>query len=395
MRIVFDGTAAVRQRAGIGRFARGLLRGLAEIDGQNSYSLVTVGRARIHPRDIVVPDHHRWIRLPLSERLARIGWHRLHLLPSPALLVPGASLFFTPDFALPRPGRTPSILTVHDLSFLVHPECADDGLRQYLTAEVPRSVRQAAAIVAVSRTTADAVATSLGIDVARIAVVPNGVDAMFVPLPVHCSEPSPPSRLGLRDGYVLSVGTIEPRKNYVRLLQAFAALRKRLSNAGRDGPLATSPRDRSPDGNVMLAVVGREGWLFEPVFREMARLGLEHSVRFFGNASDSDLLELYQHAGAFVFPSLYEGFGIPPLEAMACGVPVAASTGGALPEVLGDAAHYFDPLDVEAMSAAIERVLTDDACRCDLRRRGFVRAGEYTWERAGRAALRLFEQVAS
>ena len=218
---------------------------------------------------------------------------------------------------------------------------------------------------------------------------------MFGPLPGQCSEPPRPSRFGLRDGYVLSVGTIEPRKNYVRLLQAFAALRKRLRSAGEDESRASAPPDRSSDGDVMLAVVGREGWLFEPVFREMARLGLEHSVRFFGNATDSDLLDLYQHAGAFVFPSLYEGFGIPPLEAMACGVPVVASTGGALPEVLADAALYFDPLDVQAMSAAIERVLTDDACRCDLRSRGFVRASEYTWERAGRAALRLFERVAA
>ncbi len=395
MRIVFDGTAAVRQRAGIGRFARGLLRGLAGIDDLNSYTLVTVGRARLSRDDVEVPVHHLWLRLPLSERLARIGWHRLRILPSPASAIPGASVFFTPDFALPRPGRTPSILTVHDLSFLVHPECADAGLRRYLVDEVPRSIRQAAAVVAVSRTTAHALQTLLGVDSGRIAVVPNGVDAAFRPLPAAGgAEPAPPP-YGLQRGYLLSVGTLEPRKNYLRLLQAFSALKKRLLRSGWSaGPDVPREGARMPH-DLQLVIAGREGWQFEPIFREVARLGLEQSVRFFANAADPDLLALYRHAGGYVCPSLYEGFGIPPLEAMACGVPVASSTGGALPEVLEDAALYFDPLDVESMSRAIERLLTDASCSGLLRERGFVRAGQYTWARAGQAALDLFRRVAA
>ncbi len=391
MRIVFDGTAALRQRAGVGRFARGLLQGLAEIDGQNFYTLVTTGRARLDPDDLTLPQHHRWLRLPLSERLARIGWHRLHILPSPAMAVRHASLFFTPDFALPRPGRVPSILTVHDLSFLIHPECADDGLRKYLSAEVPRSIRQAAAVVAVSRTTADALQSRLGVDPARIRVVPNGVDARFRPPPVHEGGPLTQPPFSCYPGYVLSVGTLEPRKNYVRLLQAFSLLRKRLG-CGLANPVLTG--DSSSQG-IMLVIAGREGWMFEPIFREVARLGLEHSVRFFSDAADDDLLHLYQHAGLFVSPSLYEGFGIPPLEAMACGVPVVSSTGGALPEVLGEAALYFDPLDIQGMSETMERGLTDEECRQALHARGLARASLYTWEAAGRAVLALFERVAA
>jgi glycosyltransferase involved in cell wall biosynthesis len=386
MRIVFDGTAALRQRAGVGRFARGLLAGLAEVDAENAYTLVSVGRARLDERDLHLPLHHKWLRLPLSERLARIGWHRLHVLPSPALAVRGASLFFTPDFALPRPGRVPSILTVHDLSFLLHPECADDGLRKYLSAEVPRSIAQAAAVVAVSRTTAGALQSELGVDPARIAVVPNGVDPQFCPLPAAEASPSP---FGLPERYVLSVGTLEPRKNYVRLLQAFSVLKKRLQR----GEAPAAGASRTPADFLVLVIAGREGWMFEPIFREVARLGLEHSVRFFADATDRDLLALYQHAGLFVFPSLYEGFGIPPLEAMACGVPVASSTGGALPEVLGDAALYFDPEDVPAMVGTIERALKDEECRQSLRLRGLARAAEYTWDSAGRAALTLFERI--
>ena len=386
MRIVFDGTAAVRQRAGVGRFARGLLAGLAEVDTENAYTLVTAGRARLDERELRLPLHHKWLRLPLTERLARIGWHRLHLLPSPALAVRGANLFFTPDFALPRPGRVPSILTVHDLSFLLHPECADDGLRRYLSAEVPRSIAQAAAVVAVSRTTAGALQSELGIDPARITVVPNGVDPQFCPLPAAEASRSP---FGLPECYVLSVGTLEPRKNYVRLLKACSVLKKRFKRGGEDAAGA----GRTPADSIVLAIAGREGWMFEPIFREVARLGLAHSVRFFADAADRDLLALYQHAGLFVFPSLYEGFGIPPLEAMACGVPVASSTGGALPEVLGDAALYFDPEDVPAMAGAIERALLDEECRQLLRLRGLARSAEYSWDTAGRAALALFERV--
>jgi glycosyltransferase involved in cell wall biosynthesis len=391
MRIVFDGTAAVRQRAGIGRFARGLLHGLAEIDDQNYYALVTVGRARLRAQELRVPAHHRWLHLPVSERIARIGWHRLRVLPSPALAVPRASLFFTPDFTLPRAGRTPSILTVHDLSFIAHPECADAGLRRYLGAEVPRSLKQAAAVVAVSETTARALTAVFGVDPARIEVVPNGVDAMFIPLPEADGRAGIPPPFGLCDAYLLTVGTLEPRKNYSRLLQAFALLTKRHHRTEGVPPGAS----RASGPSLQLAIVGREGWQFEPIFRDVARLGLEDSVRFFTNASDSDLLTLYQRASAFVYPSLYEGFGIPPLEAMACGIPVASSTGGALPEVLGEAAVYFDPLNVQAMSEAIERVLTDDTCRHDLSERGLARAGTYTWDRAGRAALSLFRRVAA
>jgi glycosyltransferase involved in cell wall biosynthesis len=220
-------------------------------------------------------------------------------------------------------------------------------------------------------------------------VVPNGVDAQFCPL-AHSDGPASQPPFGLPAGYLLTVGTLEPRKNHVRLLQAFAKLRKQTKRPQS----ATWPRTAADAGHT-LVLAGREGWKFEPIFREVARLSLESSVKFLTNTSDSDLLSLYQHASAMVFPSLYEGFGIPPLEAMACGVPVAASTGGALPEVVGDAALCFDPLDVDAMAVALERILEDEPLRSALRERGLKRAAEYTWARAGNEALQLFERVAT
>jgi glycosyltransferase involved in cell wall biosynthesis len=381
MRFVVDATAAERQRAGVGRFARGLLAGLAEVDTVNDYYLVTTGRKRLGLVPSSLPTHHHWIRLPVPERIARIAWHRLRIAPPPTWLVRNASLFFTPDFALPPSGHVPSILTVHDLSFLTHPECADEGLRRYLATEVPRSIDAASAVVAVSQTTADALHVLLGVEPARVAIVPNGVDPQFCPMPAARDDAEPSLPFGLAPGYLLTVGTLEPRKNHLRLLQAFAKLTRRVY--------------RQPGSGPILVIAGRLGWKFEPIFREIARLNLGASVRFLTNIDDDDLLSLYRHARAFVFPSLYEGFGIPPLEAMACGIPVAASTAGALSEVLGSAALFFNPLDVDEMSTVMEQILIDDQARQNLRELGLVRARTYTWTKSAASALHLFERVAA
>lgn len=398
MRIAVDATAAVRQYAGVGRFARGVLGGLGRLDAHNHYVLIMAGTPRLTIAADQLPQYHSWLRLPLSERVATILWQRLKVLPPPTRFAGRCALFFTPDYALPPVGALPGVVTVHDLSFLIHPECADERLRRYLCAVVPRAVQRAAAVIAVSQTTAMAVADLLGVEERRIHVVPNGVDRLFsagaqIGATGGASDEQGATarlreRLGLEPGYLLSVGTLEPRKNYVRLLQAFAQLRRRAAKtpAMRPGHGGWAPR---------LVIAGREGWLYEPIFREVARLGLGNAVRFVTRADDRDLLALYCGARAFAYPSVYEGFGIPPLEAMACGIPVAASTGGAIPEVLGAAAAYFDPADVDDMAAAIERVLLDEALRADLMHRGRERAALYTWEGAAAEALSLFNSIAA
>ncbi|HEY8283893.1 MAG TPA: glycosyltransferase family 1 protein [Chloroflexota bacterium] len=386
MRIVMDATAAVRQQAGVGRFARGLLSGLATTDLENQYYLLTTGRARLEvpPRDL--PARHRWIRLPISERVATIAWQRGRLRPSPAQLIAGAGLFVTPDYALPEVGRLPSALTVHDLSFLLFPECADDGLRRYLEKIVPRSLGQASLVLAVSHTTAASLTSLLGVAPERIVVVGNAVDGRFSPLPKPDAgelEHRLAEVFDLQPGYLLTVGTLEPRKNLVRLLGAYAALRSGWTRRHTEHPCP------------ILVIAGREGWRFEPIFREVARLGVGPWVRFYTRVRDQDLLSLYRGAAAFVCASLYEGFGIPPLEAMACGIPVASSTGGALLEVLGEAAVRFDPIDVDGMSAALETVLTDDNARIRLIAAGRARAAAYSWVESARTALSAFKKVAA
>ncbi len=386
MKIVVDATAAVRQQAGVGRFARGLLSGLATVDAHNEYVLVTTGKARVTQDAADLPTRHRLIRLPISERFATAAWQRLRLRPSPVDFVRGADFFVTPDYALPRVGRTAAAVTVHDLSFLLVPECADAHLRAYLERVVPRSVEDASLVFAVSHATAAALTSQLGVPPERIAVVGNAVDARFHP--ANATEQALAARglrtsFGLEPGYLLTVGTLEPRKNLVRLLGAYAGLRR-----GWDARAAGTPCP-------ILVIVGREGWRFEPIFRECARLGLGRAVRFFTRVGDNELLTFYWGARAFVCASLYEGFGIPPLEAMACGIPVTSSTSGALGEVLGDAALEFEALDVEGMSAALGTILTDEALREQLIVAGARRRASYSWADSARSALAAIERVAA
>jgi len=244
MRIAMDATAAVRQQAGVGRFARGLLAGLALVDPDNEYVLLTTGRARIALPAHDLPARHHWLRLPISERLATIAWQRARLRPSPAQLVRGAGLFVTPDYALPEVGRLPAAVTVHDLSFLLFPECADDGLRRYLEKVTPRSLDRASLVLAVSHTTAAALTALLGVAPERIVVVGNAVEARFAPVALAEEVEQGKSleeRFRLQPGYLLTVGTLEPRKNLVRLLGAYAALRSRWARRHTAQPLS-APR---------------------------------------------------------------------------------------------------------------------------------------------------------
>ena len=200
----------------------------------------------------------------MPERTARYAWHRLHIGPGPTSLVRGASVFFTPDFALPPVHKVPAVPTVHDLSFLTHPDCHEESLRRYLTRAVRRATTRAAAVVAVSQTTAIALGEMLGVEADRIALVPNGVDSQFTPLdPAEDGSGSLPP-FGLPDGYLLAVGTLEPRKNYIRLLQAFALLLRELPSpnapelAARDARGAERLRPNSgEDSGPGIAEIGR------------------------------------------------------------------------------------------------------------------------------------------
>ena len=303
-----------------------------------------------------------------------VAWHRARL-PLPAdLLAGGASVFYSPDFALPPLARARGVVTIHDLSFLTHPETHYPPLRAYLSRVVPRSVRDADLVLADSQQTRRDLLTYLDAPAHKIEVVLSAADPLFRPVQRREQIEAVLRRHGVDRPYLISVGTIQPRKNLPLVFDALRLLRQE----GRD---------------LLLVHVGRPGWLYEPVFEALRESGVQDAVRMLEGVDDSDLAALYSGAVAFVFPSLYEGFGIPCLEAMACGAPVIASAAGSLAEVVGEAGITVDPHDAPALAAGVSRLLDDAAFRDDLVRRGYERAARFSWEESGERLRVLLERL--
>ena len=376
MRIAIDYTAAVNQTAGIGRFVRSLVDAVIHLDARNQYVLM---HAAPRPEALFqFPDRPNVSRrgLRLSERALNIVWHRAGI-PLPADWMTGPiDLFHSPDFVLPPLRRTPGILTVHDLAFLLFPECAEESLREYLLKAVPRSVRRADFVVADSENTANDVICMLGVPPERVAVVPGGVDPGFSPVKNPTVLAAARRNLGLDDTpFILFVGVIEPRKNLRGLMDAFAILKSRYRLPHR------------------LVIAGGRGWLSDGIFQYAERSPLLHEMLFTGFVPDADLPALYSAADVLVMPSLYEGFGLPLLEAMACGTPVVASNAASLPEVVGDAGPLVNPNDPDALAEALARVVSDSGLHADLRARGLARAAQFTWQTAAAKLLAVYERV--
>lgn len=375
MRIGIDYTAAVRQRAGIGRYTRELVGALLALPSPHRYTLFAA-TGGLHGALPALPAAVRLRTLPLSDDWMARLWHRARL-PLPVEWVTGrVELFYSPDFVLPPtlPGvRT--LLTVHDLSFLRYPDHFVPKLVDYLSRAVPRAVARADRVLADSQATRADLIERLGAPADKVEVLYSGVDQRFCPT----AEPGERERLQARYGwdgqpYVLTVGTLQPRKNYVRLIRAFARLR---------------PADLPP--GMRLLIAGGRGWLYEEVLAEADR----HAgrVRVLGFVEDEDLPALYRGASLFVFPSLYEGFGLPVLEALACGVPVVCSNASSLPEVAGDAALLVAPEDEDGLAEGLLRALTDEPLRQEMIARGLRQAARFTWEQAARQLLAAFDRL--
>jgi glycosyltransferase involved in cell wall biosynthesis len=391
MRIGIDFTSGVQQRAGIGRYTRELVRALAELDNANEYVLFQAHRGA-KERAGPWPQNFHVRSIPVTDRWLVILWQRLRL-PIPVELCTGpVDVFHSPDFVLPPVRRARTVLTVHDLSFLTTPETFAPGLRDYLTRAVHRAVARADHILADSGSTKDDLITYLKTDPDRITVVYPGVEPRFRPL----DEPAVSTvcgRYGLSRPFILSVSTLQPRKNYTTLIEAYAHLESYGLQTLRPGGVPSLSRDSGQAADYELVIVGSKGWLYQEIFETVERLGLAGRVRFLEFVPDEDLPALYNAADLFALPSLYEGFGLPVLEALACGTPVVTSNVSSLPEVAGDAAVLVSPRDVEGLSQALYRALTDQELRTTLRQRGLMQAQYFTWHQAAKTVLDVYRQL--
>ena len=377
MRVAIDYTAAIYQAAGIGRFVRSLVWALSEIDPETEYLLVYADPPRGTLPSIPRAPNFSARRIPISERALTVLWHRLTL-PFPVDLITGpVDVFHSPDFVLPPVWRASSVLTVHDLAFLLRPECAEEGLRDYLEKTVPRSVARADFILADSVNTQDDLICLLGVPPSKIEVVPGGVDPSFVPVRDPKVLEAVRQRLTGGAPFILSVGMIEPRKNLALLIDAFGLLKSRHHLPHK------------------LVLAGKKGWLSEGIYERAARSPVSSEIVFPGYVPESDLPALYSAADLFAFPSLYEGFGLPPLEAMACGTPVVASRAASLPEVVGDAAIMVDPESLEDLAEGLAKPLTDARLREQMVASGFRQSKQFTWRASARKMLAVYRRLSS
>jgi glycosyltransferase involved in cell wall biosynthesis len=372
MRICLDISPAVHHRAGLGRYAQELTTALVAADQQNEYVAFYQ-----HPRDAEVDaplDQLPRLTSDLDTKPWRFSALLAYFLRIPQdRMFPGIDLFHATDHLLPRLHGIKTVFTLHDLIYCVHPETHKPLNRWFLTLMMPRFLRMADAVIAISENTRQDAMRFYHLEEDKIHVVYEGVNKSFRPASARAMADI--RRLyALPQRFILYLGTIEPRKNLITLLEAYRDLLR-------------------GDSELRLVIAGKKGWLYTGFFERMREWGLEEQVLFPGFIPEADLPALYSAAELFVFPSLYEGFGLPILEAMACGTAVVSSNASSLPEVAGDAALMVDPHSVNDLARAMSRLLDDEALRRELESRGVRQAAKFTWELAARDTLAVYESV--
>jgi glycosyltransferase involved in cell wall biosynthesis len=374
MRIALNMLFVAPGLAGGRVYCEGLLRGLQSVDEENTYVVYTRRGVSLPPLD---PGRFRHVEAPVApgSTVGRTLWEYRRL--PRAVRHEGFDLFHGLGSLSPSSRSCPFVLTVHDLIYRHFPESLPLGPRLFMRCVHGPSARRADRVIAVSRHVAQEVVTHLGVKEERVRVVLEGAGNDLRPVTDEGRIGATLARYGVRRPYVVSVCRAYAHKNLAGLLRALARLR---SMGHRD---------------VQLVLVGDRYHSGHEIDRLAAELGLAGSVVCTGYVGNDELSVLYSGAAVFAFPSLAEGFGLPVLEAMACGAPVVSSGATSLPEVVGEAGVLADARDPGAFAGALARVLDDGALRDDLRRRGMKRAGELSWERCARQTLAVYQELAA
>jgi glycosyltransferase involved in cell wall biosynthesis len=375
MHIGIDAHAIGARQGGNETYIRNLIRALAEIDGGNRYTLYLAnagaaeewraGFIKRFPNFEVrsLPPPTPLVRVPVALAL------ELRLRPVDVLHVQYTAPPFCP---------VPVVATIHDLAFEHLPETFTRRGSLQLKLTVRRTARKAARIATVSEYSRQDLLRTYKLAPEKVVVTYNGIEPHFTPRPGSPDEAAVVrGRFGIERDFILAVGSLQPRKNLVRLIRAYARLR-----SGQEG------------FQSQLVIVGRKLWLTDEIFAEVKKQQWADDVILTGYVPDDDLPALYRAASAFVYPSIFEGFGLPPLEAMACGTPVVTSNTSSLPEVVGAAALMIDPYDERELANALLRIVNDESLRTGLRERGIERAQAFTWRAAAEKTLQLYREAA-
>jgi len=362
--------ANIKDKVGMGNYADNLIRAIADIDTQHSYSLYLrrprrtefeVGKENFHYvslRSFSPRTFWTQCRLPLE-----LFCSRPHVLHIPA------------GQKIPWYRPCPTIVTIHDLAFLKFKDYFQRGVRWRSTFFTEHAARHADRIIAISQATKNDIIEAYHINEQRVDVIYHGVGKEFRPVEKNARVDSIKAKYAIQYPYVLFIGVLQPRKNISRLIRAFSRILPRYQ------------------GKLQLVIAGNKGWLYEDIFRTVRACNIEDRVVFTGYVPKGEVMLLLNGACLFVLPSLYEGFGMPLLEAMACGTPVITSNISSMPEVVGEAGLLCDPYDEDAIAGRMNDVLAHGTLRDELSRKGLQRAKCFSWKRAAEKTKALYETM--
>ncbi len=367
LHVAVDGRLLSYTAGGISQYTRQLVSQIVPmLEPHEQMTLLRSGRlpspdldvAKLRYASLLTPAHHRWEQMSLPLELLRIR----------------PSLVHSPDFIPPMRGPWRRVITIHDLAFLLYPGMVTPESRAYY-GQIGKAARVADAVITVSQFTASDVTRLLDADPARINVIQNGVDPSLAPVTDQAVIDEWRAHHRINRPYILYAGTFEPRKNLPLLVDAFARLRR--------------------EHDVLLVLLGARGWLYEPTFECILSSRVANYVRVLEDQPRSEWAIAYSAAAVAVTPSIYEGFGLPVLEAMACGAPVVSSNASSLPEVVGDAGLLFESENVDALTRTIQSVLGDESEATRLQEAGFQRVKEFSWARSASRTLDVYRAVAA
>jgi glycosyltransferase involved in cell wall biosynthesis len=371
MRIGIDISPLRRPRTGVGNYCYYLIKHLLLQHPELDLRGFASGSAPLDLDDLASLPY-RYIKIPTR---ALYAFSRVTGLPHVDSLLGGLDVYHATNYYLLNTRSARSAVTIHDLSFLSMPETSSPKIRKLFSASVPRFARSADAVIACSRSTANDITRFTGIDPAKVTVVYEAADECLVPWERGKAARHIAAKYNVETPFLLFVGTLEPRKNLPRLIQAFSRVRKCIPQK--------------------LVLAGPDGWMIEEVNAAISASGIGDRIARVGYvASVNDIAAFYSAADAFLFPSLYEGFGLPLLEAMKCGCPVVCANNSSLPEVAGEAALYVDAEDVDALAAAIEKAAADDAVRQDLAAKGRIQVTKFSWASCADETAAIYRRLA-